>query len=317
MAFVKYWSSISPQAFISDGNFSGTFNLTVTRGFKSNQKVIIEAVGQPVLHGVIKKVLSEITIVVGPSDRDPGSRFDLTNYTVAASATIRANFQSRFDIAEDTRSRAVYEEEPTVAIRTSIVNEFGEKITSTNLPATSKEALDVNIAGGNININNPTINVDLSAFPPDDDSVRIVGIDGTATQKQVRVDSDAYLLIAPPENIIDIGSNEAGDGIVAINKAAETTMLEYSLPAGFLHIASWSWAADKLTQFRLVIEDGGAVTTTIRQGTYSPNNGMESMDFPATRKITGQANRKVKILAQTLQGANGKASAGLNAYIKP
>lgn len=81
---------------------------------------------------------------------------------------------------------------------TSIVaGEDGKPITSTVVG--DKRALDVNVTGGDIIIDNPTIVVDINAFGASPDSVLIVGSeDGTTTgiRHVAIVDADGNLVVA-------------------------------------------------------------------------------------------------------------------------
>lgn len=141
--FVGYLEKVDPRIFASNGTANGIVTLSTTSGFKSNQKVVITSNTQSTLNLIVKHVNSDTELVVGPSDNNPNTRTDISAYLVADNSQIRATYQTRFAINPNTIQRAVYEEEPTVAIRNVLVDEFGRKITSTKTGG--KIALDVNV----------------------------------------------------------------------------------------------------------------------------------------------------------------------------
>jgi hypothetical protein len=199
----KKWLAIAPVAFITDGDEFGLAEITSTSGFKTKQKVILKAIGEPSLHLEIKKVVSGNLLLLGPRNSNIKETQDISAYTVAKSSTVEVPEQPRSAIPDKEYGRAVYEEEPTVALRTLQVDQFGDFITSENIG--EKRALDVNVAGGNIVIDNPEINVELDATSPDGDSVRAYGVDSGGTQRQVLVDDTGKL------QTIIFGKTEAND----------------------------------------------------------------------------------------------------------
>lgn len=127
MAMEKRWAAVPQQAFVSDGTSGGAIGLTSAAGLKVKQKVTIKADGEPDLNLEIKRIPSETQVIVGPF----GSidlKQDLSAYTVAKNATISAPLQPRPSIEQKEYERATYDEEPTVAKRSVLVDRFGNYV---------------------------------------------------------------------------------------------------------------------------------------------------------------------------------------------
>lgn len=132
MASERLWSAIPTTNFISNGGTEGQVTLLSTRGIKVKMKVIIDADSPSITATLeVKKVVDEYSIVLGPAGkamRGPGSTSDLTQYTIARNARLRIDEQERPAIVPDAYNRAVYEEEPVVAVRTIGVGPLGQII---------------------------------------------------------------------------------------------------------------------------------------------------------------------------------------------
>lgn len=159
----KSLSAIPPQSFTQDGTVRGKIVIPTTHikielpggggcrtlaclPFKVKQKVVVTADGEPNLELEVKRVLEdEETLYVGPRKNNaaPGphsqyrdgsinARTDLSAYTVAKSAAIRAEEQPRAKIPEQEIERNTYEHEPTVARRVFNVDEWGRPYSDCN-----------------------------------------------------------------------------------------------------------------------------------------------------------------------------------------
>ena len=95
-------------------------------------------------------------MIVGPQTGNINSFTNLSAYTLALSAQVFANEQRRPTITADEFERATYEEEPTVAKRTILVDEFGNKITTANPLPTS----------ATISVNVPPVTVETTLITP-------------------------------------------------------------------------------------------------------------------------------------------------------
>jgi hypothetical protein len=148
----KRLKSIAPIAFIADGNQYGKVTISDTYPFKVKQEITIQAVGLPNLILEVKRVETSTLMFVGPKGGSIDTRTDLTLYTVSAGAFIYAVEQHRPVIAIQDIDRAVFSEEPAVAIRTLDVDQYGTPWSEQN-PMPVEGTLTVTTGGASL----PTI----------------------------------------------------------------------------------------------------------------------------------------------------------------
>jgi hypothetical protein len=181
MAVERTWLAVAPQALTTNGNAQGVVNISNTAGFKVKQSVVLSATGLPDLQVQVKRVVSPGQLIVGPipaslqpPQRQEGAqllsrRIDISAYTVAAGAFIYAGEQPKSQLKPEDIIVAVYEQEPTVALRTTGVDQYGNFYSPTNpLPVAlegtislgtvtvqgSPSGFDLNVnADGSINVN--------------------------------------------------------------------------------------------------------------------------------------------------------------------
>lgn len=134
MAIERLLESLGPVAFTANGAANGTVTVASTSGFKVKQSIVISAISLPTLTIEVKRVLSPTKMIVGPVVTTGKflSRQDLSQYTLATSPTIRAEEQPKARLTPNDIIQAVYEQEPSVAIRTVGVDEFGNKWSVSN-----------------------------------------------------------------------------------------------------------------------------------------------------------------------------------------
>lgn len=128
MAIERIWTSKGPILFNSDGGADGSVIIADVCGFKVKQQVVISAVSLPDLTLEIKRVVSATKLIVGPKVTTGKliARADLSLYTLANLATIRAEEQPKVRVPPNDVIQAVYEQEPTIAMRTIGVDCIGE-----------------------------------------------------------------------------------------------------------------------------------------------------------------------------------------------
>ncbi len=142
MAIERSWERIGPVSFTADGGTNGVVTLDSVGCFKVKQRVKISSATQPDLPLQIKKVLSFTQFAVGPikdttSPAKPinniKSRTDISAYILADGATITAGEQPKTGPANVVDIlKAVYEQEPTVALRNFLVDKIGNGYTEDN-----------------------------------------------------------------------------------------------------------------------------------------------------------------------------------------
>jgi hypothetical protein len=195
--FEKRWAAVPPQLFTSNGTPGGVITVMDSSLFKVKQLVNITANTLPNLNLEVKSVPNDVTIVVGPIGANIFTYADISAYTTALSGAVSANEQKRSSVPVEEINRAVYEEEPTVALRNVLVDKHGRKIDSSNpLPTTATISGDV------------TVGVDLDAFTkvPADNAISVGTEDGTKTgvKHAARIDAELDLRVG-----ISDGANKA------------------------------------------------------------------------------------------------------------
>jgi len=252
----KRFRAVPPQSFTANGTPNGVVTIAgeACTLFKVKQRVIITASTLPPLNLEVKEIDSEGNIQVGPvPDGKPGvntsidARTDVSAYTVVLGAAISANEQRRPSIDWAEAMRAMYEEEPTVAMRSVLVDECGDKINNTNpLPV----AFDGTVSIGDVSIveggNTMTVNSDGSI------NVNIVS------------SSDTPGLI--------ISHNE----VTAVASGVETTLITLVSPSDTYRVEKIEVSGDNLAIFRVKLNG----TTILDKRTWYANFN-ETFNFEA------------------------------------
>lgn len=174
--FEKRWAAVSPQLFTSNGTANGKLTVLDSSVFKVKQQVNISATALPNLNLEVKSIPDDTTILVGPPTANIFTYSDISAYTVIGGANIWAIEQKRSSVPVEEINRAVYEEEPVVATRVTLIDKHGDKFDENN-PLPVNASVEVVV---------PPITVDIDALTPptkaDPDNVMIVGSeDGTKT----------------------------------------------------------------------------------------------------------------------------------------
>lgn len=123
----KRFVAVPPQLFTTDGTADGKLTVVYSGFFKVKQQIIVVSNTQPPKELEIKRINSVNEIEVGPKGHI-NNREDISAYTVAGGANIKANEQVRPSIPQEEIIRAVYEEEPVVAYRVIGVDQNGNTV---------------------------------------------------------------------------------------------------------------------------------------------------------------------------------------------
>ena len=162
-----------------------------TDGLYVKQAIVLSNLGQEPLELEIKRVLSDTQLQVGAVGHPITEYVNPTAYT---GGTLTASEQERNKFGADIVWRAVYAEEPIVAIRTIGVDKHGQFLdTITDNNGVNRLAVDANVTVSGIS-------VDLDAITPpnrpDPDNVLVVGsTDGTkgGVKAPMRVDLEGHV----------------------------------------------------------------------------------------------------------------------------
>jgi hypothetical protein len=123
---------VGPFAFIEDGKSNGIVKIEDASCFKVKMTVILTADGKDSLQLEIKRVVDFNTLILGPTGQGIYTRSDLSGYTLNLSPSLKAPEQERKKIPDVDYERAVYEEEPTVAKRSVLVDKLGRSYSENN-----------------------------------------------------------------------------------------------------------------------------------------------------------------------------------------
>jgi hypothetical protein len=212
MAIERKWPSIPPRLLTADGGTQGQVQLADTRGIKVKQRVVLSAVALPDLAVEVKRVLSDTLLIVGAIGKPIHDRsVNLSAYTTAAGAFIYAEEQDKAALTLEDRLYATYDQEPTVAWRTVLVDQLGRYYETAN-------PLPVRLSDGSINIGTVNAELEVQLSHLDDtpnlgdvhDSVRVGGPSG----EEMEVNADGSINV----NIV----NSTG---VTVNRVIENIVV--------------------------------------------------------------------------------------------
>lgn len=262
--YEKRFAAVPAQVFTADGGADGSVTIANTSLFKVKQRVNISAIGQTNIEVEVKRVVSSTVMIVGPTTGNINTFSNLTVYTVAASAQVFANEQKRPQISADDFERAVYEEEPTVAKRVVLVDEFGNKFNEDN-PLPTSSTFTGSISVGEVDQGDP--NTDNKAWP-----VKIT--DGTNP-----------LSINPDGSInVNISSSNIADGLTinhneisSVGSGVETTILTLAAPLNGIRVLKVEVSGDLVALFRVKLD--GTTLTNKRSWWTNFNQTFNFEDF--------------------------------------
>lgn len=156
MAIEKKWASVPPRLLTANGGTIGQLQIADTRGFKVKQIIVLNAVSLPPKQLQVKRVISDTLMFVGEPDKPIHNyAVDLSAYTTALSAYVYAEEQDKSLLKPDDMFQATYDQEPTVAWRSVLVDQLGRYYETAN-------PVPVRLTDGSINIE--TLNAQLEVF---------------------------------------------------------------------------------------------------------------------------------------------------------
>ena len=257
----KRFAAVPAQVFTANGGANGSVSIADTSLFKVKQQVIITATGQTNLELEVKKVVSPTSMIVGPTTGNINAFTDISAYTTALSASVSANEQKRPQISADDFERAVYEEEPTVAKRVILVDEFGNKYDTDNpLPTSATLSGDITIAS----VDQGDPNTIGNAWP-----VEITdGVDSLA------INPDGSINVNVSGSTSTPGLTVTHDEITSVATAVETTILTAIAPPGGIRVCKVEVSGDTVAHYRVKL-DG---TTIINKRSWWTNFN-QTFDF--------------------------------------
>ena len=170
MAIERLWVSVPTQVLTSDGGRYGEVSIPTTVGIKVKHKVRLGSNTQPEITLEVKRVINSTDILLGPIGPEMRKYSDLRLYLTSANSYLIIDEQERNKIVPDAFWRAVYEEEPTVALRTFLVDYLGNRYSDSNpipvagsLSISTSETLVPKILNYTITDANTNVNIPIPA----------------------------------------------------------------------------------------------------------------------------------------------------------
>ena len=197
MALEKRYFAVVAQDFTSNGGRYGQITVADASLFKVKQTALLHSTTQPHTKVQINRINSDTEIEVGEINKPISNRLDVSAFLVLESATIEIREQSKPNIPPEEITQAVYEQEPTVAMRSHLVDKLGNQYNSDNpLP------VDAQVTVENVEID--SVDLDLSHTT---DSIRLGNgtnfYTSTADAAASKVSLDVNLTNEPTVNIDD------------------------------------------------------------------------------------------------------------------
>jgi hypothetical protein len=268
--------AVPAQSFTADGTSNGVVTIAAEacQLFKVKQHVVISANSLTPLTLEVKRIDSEGNVQVGPiPNGKPGvntsidARTDISAYTVILGAAISAAEQKRPAIDYAEAMRAVYDEEPAVALRTIMVDECGNRINDNNpFPV----AFDGTVSIGDVHI--------IGRSP--DNNEMDVNSDGSINVNIV-TSSDTPGLI--------LNYNE----ITSVASGIETTIITVTSPPSGHRVEKIDVSGDNIGQYKVYVN--GSPILTKRSWWTEFNQTFNFENFPNGLVLTSGQNLTVTI----------------------
>lgn len=132
MAIERRLYAVPSQLLTANGQANGLISLPDSTLFKVKQVIFIASSTQSPVELEVKRVDDFTSIWIGPKSGPIDARFDAAAFLVADGAFIFANEQPRPGVPEQVIPRAVFEEEPALAIRSIAVDKLGNPWSAAN-----------------------------------------------------------------------------------------------------------------------------------------------------------------------------------------
>lgn len=210
----KRYFSQQPQLLTADGDTDGLITVASTYRIKVGQSLIFKSNTVSNKIAKVQRVISQTQfIVIDPKESIiTKNKLDMSMFLTADTATVEFSEDRRPVIDLLEIQRQVYEEEPTIALRSHLVDWLGRSYDKSN-------PVPVELSDGSISIG--TVNAELEVQLSHQDNVPDVGDvhdsvrvgDGTHT---LEINSDGSI------NVTDNGGSLTVDGIVSISNLPTT-----------------------------------------------------------------------------------------------
>lgn len=260
--FEKRWAELPPQSLIANGTADGQLQILDAYKLRVKQIIFLKSNTQlAALKVQVKRVIAPTIFFVGRLEEDIDDRVDVSAYTVADAAFIFNTDpnQPRPKIGPEDWSRAIYEEEPVVALRTVMVDRGGRFIGSS-----ADAPFYVQLSDGSVNIG--TVHAQLEMFlshkdndPDAGDVHSSLRIGDGVDELEINPDGSINVNLTLPASIVRSTYNE----IAALAASTPTLLVSYTAPVGkitYLHRIFVS--GDNIAVYKVKLN--GTVIETLR-----------------------------------------------------
>jgi hypothetical protein len=142
MAIEKKWSAVPPQSITSNGTQYGQLGVSDASSFFVKQIVKLFSDSISVSQYQVKRVSSAQSLELGPVDGSLTDRSNLLAFVTTDHPMISADEQFRPAIPTQDHQRAVYQEEPVVALRVIQVDSLGNPTSATGASGLAPTSFD-------------------------------------------------------------------------------------------------------------------------------------------------------------------------------
>lgn len=291
----KRFSAVAPQALTANGTAEGKITVADTRLFKVKQKIFLQSSTQQPRDGLeVKKIINITEMIVGPEKSAIHITSDVSDFLVADTATVAANEQFRPIIPSEEFNRAVYEEEPTVAIRSMLVDKEGNDYRVNN-------PLPVELSNGSVNIG--TVNAELEVQLSHKDNFPNVG----DVADSVRIGDGAHELAINSDGSINTISTVSATDLDIRNLSHTQDSVKIGDGVDFIAVNS---DGSINTNTEINAADGDNIGLQVQQRTLSPSDSLYNKRVTA---VTGTGSyADTTSLDVSLHDANGNAYSTAN-----
>jgi len=288
VAIEKRLYAVPSQLLTANGQSNGLISLPDSTLFKVKQVIFIASSAQSPVELEVKRIDNLTSIWIGPKTGPIDTRFDASAFLVADGAFIFANEQPRPGVPEQVIPRAVFEEEPTLAIRTMEVDQIGN-------PYTVDNPFPVQLSDGSINIG--SVNAELEVQLSHLDDVPDVG----DVHDSVRIGDGVETLAINPDGSINVVANITG-GVITSPTIANVSILlanteySYTLPTGTKKIILKVRDGMSKTKLSFISGTSGTNYVTVTPGTSWSVEGISSLAGFTLYFQTSKSDQVMEIL---------------------
>lgn len=279
MAFEKRLAELQSRNITADGTSDGQLLIDDAFLLKVKQVVYLRSNTLPPIKLEVKRVTDPVTLFVGPVGGSIDARTDVSAYLMGDQARIFSTDRKdlgRPSIDTDDFLRAVYDEEPTMALRTVLVDRGGRYIGSD-----PDSPFYVQLTDGSVNIG--TVNAQLETFLSHKDNDPHAGdvhssmrIGDGVDELQVNPDGSLNVNITPSNTSARIESQY--NEITAVPASTPTLLVSYTAPMGKLSFLQKVFVSgDLVATYRIKLN--GTTIETLRSSLTGGGGLDRAADF--------------------------------------